>query len=241
MTCPLRLRIGQGGFVAGVIALVWMGCGMECVVAQDKSFVLGGTVVNLEDVSEHVGVVYRSMRFNRSLNEWNFEAFLTNGSARVVSGPIVLFVESASGAPGSMAPDGWDEELPPRPCYDLTGHAPGGRLNPGSVTRARTLALKYTATQPHLNARVYGRITGNLALALTRSLNEVGQPLPTVEVIETASQGSSTLLTDPDGGWVTLGREPGPYLWEFRASGYLPCGGVRRWSSGKPRSWIIRD
>ena len=59
-------------------------------------------------------------------------------------------------------------------------------------------------------------------LGLTRSLNEVGQPLPNVMVMETGPQGPRTNFTDATFGVVTLGQGQGEHVWKFTAPDYLP-------------------
>lgn len=128
-------------------------------VASEKSFVVQGVSVRLEDVSGQVAVFYQSMRFNRASNVWNVEVILTNRSSNDVAAPLVLQVEGATGTSGPIQPDGWDDSVPPKPHYELSNLAPGWRLAASAATGARTLTLGYTAgATPRLTTRVYARL-----------------------------------------------------------------------------------
>ena len=151
------------------------------LLAVEKLFEIGGTTVLLQDVSADVDVYYRSMRWNRALNIWNMEATLTNHSSRGLPGPWVLLVESYQNTTGPQGADGFDDSSPPKPFYDFTTLVPGGTLAAGQSSGARMLALGVaTGTgSPKLITKVYaGRELGGAGLALARTLNEAGQPLP---------------------------------------------------------------
>jgi len=141
---------GNGGGrwpLVWVLALITAGQGWlgdTSAQAATKAFVIDGVPQQLEDVSNQVSVLYRSFRLNRTLQTWNVEAVLVNRSDASVGGPLLLLVEQARGTSGPTEPDGWDDEIPPRPYYDLSGQAPGRRLAPDSATQPRTLALGYT-------------------------------------------------------------------------------------------------
>ena len=74
-----------------------------------------------------------------------------------------------------------------------------------------------------VNAKLYGQATvSGYALALSRSLNEVGQPLAGVNVEEFGPAGQGTNLTENTSGVVTLGQRQGTHIWKFSRPGYLP-------------------
>src|SRR5207245_87286 len=133
------------------------------------------------------------MRYNRAANVWNFEVALTNRSARAFNGPFVLAIESFSGTTGPLQPDGFDNSAPPNPFYDLSGTVSNGVFSPGDRTAPRTLSLGFTNGTPAVVSKVYMKTAlARVPLGLTRSLNEVGQPLPDVMVTETGPQGQRT-------------------------------------------------
>jgi len=88
------------------------------VLAQQKTFVLRGASLSLEDATTDVGVFFSSMRFNRASNVCNFEVGLTNHSARGLSGPVVLLVDSFTRTTGPLQPDGLDQSS--KAFYDLS-------------------------------------------------------------------------------------------------------------------------
>lgn len=222
MDCRVRTS-GVGLRLWVVLLLGWL-LTIPVTVAAEKLFVVQGVSVRLEDVSDQVAVLYQSMRFNRASNVWNVEVILTNRSSNDVGAPLVLQVEGATGTSGPIQPDGWDDSVPPRPHYDLSDRAPGWTLAASAATAARTLTLGYTAgATPRLTTRVYARLPSNAALALARTLNEAGQPLPATTIFEIGPQTSVTLESDPMLGLVTLGGAAGEHTWKFDAAGYLPA------------------
>src|SRR5947209_4408239 len=78
------------------------------IQAQQKTFSLRGATLVLDDATADVDVFFSSMRFNRAANVWNFEVTLTNHSARQLSGPILLSIDSFAGTSGPLLPDGVD-------------------------------------------------------------------------------------------------------------------------------------
>ena len=93
-SAPLRpvLSPGPGCWVFAFLFLM-LGFGGN-LTAAEKSFILGGVPVTLQDITSDVEVRYQSMRLNRALNVWNVEATLTNKSSRPLRGPFVLQIES---------------------------------------------------------------------------------------------------------------------------------------------------
>lgn len=189
--------------------------------AQQKTFILRGASLTLQEATADVDVFFSAMRFNRVSNVWNFEVTLTNHSPRQVSGPIVLLVDSFTGTSGPILPDGVDENA--KAFYDLSAMVPSANLAPAGRSLPRTLTLGFTGTAPKLVTRVFARPpTVPAALAITRTLDEAGQPLPGVQVIESGPIGVVTNRTDPVFGVVTLGQAVGAHLWQFSAPGRVP-------------------
>src|SRR5439155_18317769 len=64
----------------GLLLVLLLWC--RSLSSAEKSFVISGVTISLEEVSSDVGVTYRSMRFNRAAQIWNLEVILTNKSTR---------------------------------------------------------------------------------------------------------------------------------------------------------------
>jgi RHS repeat-associated protein len=189
--------------------------------AQPKTFLLRGASLSLQDASSDVDVFFSSMRFNRISNVWNFEVSLTNHSNHQLSGPIVLSIDSFTGTSGPLLADGVDDNG--KAFYDLSATVPNANLVTGTRSLARTLTLGFNGSAPKVATRVFVRPpTLPTALATTRTLDETGQPLPDVQVIETGPNGVVTNRTDPVFGVVTLGQATGSHTWQFSAPGWLP-------------------
>ena len=205
-------------WLLGLLAVLFLADG---ALAQQKTFQLHGASLSLLDVSSDVDVFFSSMRFNRISNVWNFEVSLTNHSPRQLGGPIVLSIDSFTGTSGPLLADGVDGGA--KPFYDLSSTVPTGNLVPGTRSTTRTLTLGFTGSSPKLVTRVFVRPpTLPAALAITRTLDEAGQPLPDVQVIESGPNGVVTNRTDPVFGVVTLGQAVGAHTWQFSAPGRLP-------------------
>src|SRR5688572_26096168 len=158
--------------------------------AGEKAFTLGGATLTLEDISGDVEVRYQSMRLNRALNVWNVEATLANRSNRVLEGPFIFLVESFTGTTGPLQADGNDADSPGKKFYDLSGAIPDGQLLPGERSAPRTLTLGVGAGAPNLVTKIFAAPNrGGIALGLVRSLNEVGQPLLSVQIDEIGPGG----------------------------------------------------
>jgi RHS repeat-associated protein len=207
---------------ARVAAMVFLMAVASAKAAAFKYFTLAGAVLALEDVSTDVDVYYTAMRYNRASNTWNVEASLASHTTRILSGPLILLVESFTGTTGPLQSDGYDEST--QAFYDLSGFMAQGQLVPGQRSRGRTLSLGYVSGgSPTLVTRVFARPAAvSVALGLTRTLNEVGQPMPGVLVIENGPFGTNIYHTDPVFGGVTLGHAEGLHTWQFSAPDYLP-------------------
>ena len=190
--------------------------------ATEALFTLDGAAVRLEEATNEVAVLFQAMRFNRAAQVWNVEVALTNITTKAIPGPFVVLIDGFSGTPGPGPADGLDEHQ--KPFYNLTATVPDGVLSPGERSGLRTLALGFqTNASPHLVTRVFAGSSLTVeALGLTRSLNEMGQPMADVQVLETGPQGQRTIRTDSTTGVVTLGHGPGTHQWKFTSADYLP-------------------
>jgi len=206
-----------------LLALLLLG-GPLRALAQDKSFRLNNADLTLTQVSPEVEVNFRSMRFNRALQVWNVEVTVKNKSARQLTGPLLLLLDSFSGTTGAVGPDGQDEGEPAKAFFDLSAAAGDGALAPGEVTAARTLTLGQTGNDPPaLVTEVYaGRRPVVASLGVTRSLDEAGRPLPGVALSVTGPAGTSEQTSDSPSGVASLGQGPGEHRVKFSANGYLP-------------------
>ena len=191
-------------------------------LAVEKAFLLGGTNVTLTEVTAEVGVRYGAMRMNPINNRWNLDLCLTNKSYRMMPGPLVVLVESFSGTSGPLQPDAFDGSNPAKAYYDLTPLASVGQLWPGEKSGNRTVQLGYNQGSPNLNCRVFANLAASdPGLALVRTLNDMGQPLPGVSVTETGPAGTVQVETDPVFALATLGRTNGEHFWQFSAPNHL--------------------
>ena len=223
-----RMRLGGIGNarfrrkgLIGFCLLLWLGT--LPLKAAEKTFVLQGGTVTLEEVTDDVSVFYQAMRLNRGSNVWNVDLSVTNRSGNALPGPLILLVESFSGTSGPLQPDGLDGPAPGKAFYNLTTLLANSRLGPGEKTRSRTLSLGVSAGSPALVVRVFaGATSTGVPLALTRTLNEVGQPLFGVEVNEITPNSPPPSSSDRESGLITLSAGAGPRTWKFAASGYLP-------------------
>src|SRR5436190_3207416 len=189
--------------------------------SAERTLTVSGVPVTLQDLSGEVDIYYSGMRFNRALNVWNVEAVIKNRGTRQLNGPFAFYVESFSGTTGLLQPDGVDGA---NVYLDLGNFITNSLLAPNQSSGPRTLTLGVGNGAPQLNARVYGNpvAAAGYALALSRSLNEIGQPLPDVTVDEAGPEGSRTNTTDGALGLVTLGQRDGTHVWKFSRPGYLP-------------------
>src|SRR5206468_3214766 len=92
----------------------------------------------------------------------------------------------------------------------------------GAHTAPRTLTLGRAAGSPTVSTKVFGRATKAFGgAAFVRTLNEVGQPLPEVEVVESGPEGVRVYTSDTEAGLVTLGQRSGSHTWRFSKPGYV--------------------
>jgi RHS repeat-associated protein len=218
-------RVEGRGWLRGCLLLscgVWLGS-VDRVLAQDeRTFELNDVPVTLAEVTAGVDVYFSSMLLNRALNVWNVEVSVSNQWDRVISGPVVLLVAGFSGTSGPQNADGTIESG--HGFYDLTGSLSGGNLLPGAVSQRRVLTLgRSGGGQPFLMTQVYaGKSAEAVALALTRSLDEAGRPLPRVRLEIEGPAGAGLQETDRDSGVASFGQGAGRHGVKFSHAGYLP-------------------
>ncbi|MBL9172703.1 MAG: Ig-like domain-containing protein, partial [Verrucomicrobiales bacterium] len=212
-----RLLLGLALIGGGVI-------GANRTVAADKTFRIQDSDVVLAEVTPDADVYFRSMRLNRAQNVWNVELVVSNKSSRTLTGPLVLLVDSFQGTPGLIGPDGLDDSQPAKAFLDLSAAAGNGSLSPGEVTSARTLTLgRSAAGSPSLATRLYAaRPPAVATLAVTRSLDGVGQPLPGVLLSGAGPSGALDQRSDSPSGVASFGRGAGEHQVRFSLEGYLP-------------------
>ncbi|HAM72524.1 MAG TPA: hypothetical protein DCM86_12855, partial [Verrucomicrobiales bacterium] len=197
-------------------------------VATDRSagsaatFPLSGTSLVLSEVTNAEAAVFlQSMRFSKPAQAWTVDISISNRSARPFQGPVVLRIDAFTGTTGPLRPDGLDATG--LPFFDFTPVLTGGALPAGAVTPVRSISLGVAAGVPALTTRVFERTQpgAGIGAALVASLNEVGQPLPGVEVTEAG--GGAPQSTDPEFGLATLSGPEGPHTWRFALPGFLPA------------------
>lgn len=202
--------------------------GLSANAAEVRPFDLGGTNIVLEDVSAEVQVRFRAFRFNEASEQWNVDLILTNSGARQFAPVLAVSFETVLNATGPFQTNGLAGD-PPRPFLVMGDEFYSGPLLPGHTSATRTLSFGFVdgAGAPRVTARVFGQSLDappfNSALAITRTLNQVGQPLPEVRVTESGPSGPRSRASDAAYGVVTLGDGPGDYVWRFDRSGYLPA------------------
>lgn len=194
-------------------------CGLIPLFCAARDFDFGGARLSLEEVTDSVDVYYSSMRLNRAVNEWNVDVTVSNKSARVISGPMLVMVESFQGTSGPRRADGVSEA---KSFYDVTGQLNGGSLARVQRSAPRTMALGYTiGGTPQLQVRVFAGVpTPAAPIGFVRTLNEVGQPLGGVELERVGGTGLG-FGTDRDFGSATVHGSEGTSIWKFSAPGRL--------------------
>src|SRR5690606_31467481 len=189
--------------------------------AQTRSFTWDDVTLELADVTADTAVYFTSMRLNRALNVWNVEVAISNKSQRVITGPIVLLVDGFTGTTGLQGQDGTTHDS--KRFVDVSGTLSGNSFAPGQITSTRTLTLGFGTGTPGLATRVYAAApVAEAALALTRTLDEAGRPLPAVEMEIVGPTGTTARQTDPDSGVASFGQAPGMHTIKFNRAGYLP-------------------
>lgn len=196
---------------------------MPDTFADEKTFTVGGSAVVLSDVSAQVGLRFTGMRFSPNDNGWLVDVSLTNKSSSLVPTPLVMWVENYSGTTGPIGPDGTEGSNPPHAYYDYTAQTLDALLWPGEKTQSRTLLLGYNSGAPTVVGRVYAKLSAlPPGVTLVRTLNELGQPLPGVQISETGPLGNTSTASDKVFGLATLGQTNGAHSWRFSLADYLP-------------------
>ncbi|MFO1460688.1 MAG: Ig-like domain-containing protein [Verrucomicrobiota bacterium] len=216
-------RLRRIAFSLALIACLGVSPGTRAQAAE-KAFRINDTDLVLAEVTSDADVYFRSMRLNRALNVWNVEMVVSNKSTRVLSGPIILLVDSVQGTSGLVGPDGVDDSQPAKAFLDLSGLVGNGSLSPGEVTTARTLTLgRTTAGSPTLVTRLFAARPPTVAtLAVTRSLDDAGRPLPDVSLTGSGPSGALDQRSDSPSGVASFGRGAGEHQIRFSREGYLP-------------------
>jgi len=205
-----------------LLALLFHMCvGSVSAQAQTREFSIGQATLILEDVTTDAAVYLTSMRLNRALGVWNVEATVSNKSDRVLAGPLILLVDAFTGTTGPRQPDGTSVG---KGFYDLSRHLTASGLAPGQKSAPRTLTLGMGGSgNPGLVTRIYASAPViPAALAVTRSVDDIGRPLPAVKMEIGGPAGAGIRETDPDSGVASFGQGPGTHIVKFSRDGYLP-------------------
>jgi hypothetical protein len=201
---------------------------------EEQTFTLSGVEVTLIDVTPNTAVYFKSMRLNRALNVWNVEMLVSNRTAAAIEGPMVVVVESFAGTTGVQGADG--STAAGKSFIDLSGQITGRSLSSAETTSAKTLTLGRSGTaSPTLNTRVFAAKPPQLTpLGLTRTLNDAGQPLPSVALQISGPAGAKNQLSDRDSGVSSFGETSGAHTIKFSRDGYLPVWRQQLLSSNAP-------
>lgn len=201
---------------------------------EEQTFTLSGVEVTLIDVTPSTAVYFKSMRLNRALNVWNVEMLVSNRTETSIEGPLVVVIDSFTGTTGVQGADG--STSAGRSFIDLSAQISGRSLSPAGSTSARTLTLGRSGTaSPVLNTRVFAAKPPQLTpLGLTRTLNDAGQPLPSVALQISGPAGAKNQLSDRDSGVSSFGEASGAHTIKFSRDGYLPVWRQQLLSSNEP-------
>ena len=218
-----RRRMNRPDGRVGMMVLALCGIASSDARAQEEvAFTLGDVPVTLVDVTPSAAVYFKSMRLNRALNVWNVEVLVSNRSAVTLAGPVVLLVDSYTGTTGLQGADG--SAAGGKSFLNLSAQVSGRGLVAHATTTARTLTLGRSGTaSPVLNTRVFAAKQPEPApLGLTRTLNDAGQPLPSVTLQIAGPGGAKDQLSDRDSGVSSFGQTSGAHTVKFSRDGYLP-------------------
>jgi hypothetical protein len=216
-----KWKCGSGGVSMGLMVLVAaFATATQSNAQTEQMFQLNGADITLAEATPDVETYFTSMRLNRALNVWNVEVAVTNSSSRVLTGPLVLMVDSFVGTSGVQQPDGVSSG---KAFFDLSALAAENTLSPGQGTVKRTMTLGRGVGSPALTARLFvARPAAAAALGVTRSLNGVGQPLPNVQMEIGGPSGTVLKNSDAPSGVASFGSGPGEHIVRFTREGYLP-------------------
>jgi len=211
---------------ANIIALTGFllgGAVFEPKAAQaEQTFLLNDVSVTLVEVTPDASVYFTSMRLNRALNVWNVEVTISNRSSATLSGPVVLLVDSFSGTSGPQGTDGAADGV--KGFYDVSAQISGRGLVPSQKSSPRTLTFGRSGNaSPVLTTKVFaGKPPTPTPLGLTRTLNDAGQPLPSVALQVSGPTGVGNNISDRDSGVSSFGQSAGVHTVKFSREGYLP-------------------
>ncbi len=195
-------------------------------LAAPVEFPLEDGPLTLVDVSTNVAVQLRAVRFNTGSKQWNVDLVLSNRGLDRIAGPLVVRLEDNGGL--VQIPPGFKATADGRGFLELITTA-GVPLDPGRMTASRTLILGPSKLPPPIRLVPYARpILG--AAALIRTLNEVGQPLPSVTIRETSVRGVRTIISDSRFGLATLGPGAGEYRIRAERMGDEPVATFPIWA-----------
>jgi len=198
------------------------------VQAQTRPFVIGGETVMLERAENSVGAYLRAFRPNFATGRWDVDVTVTNGSSRILRGPIVLRFDTATQtAPGVV---GATLDASGLPFLNLTAMVTGGEFQPGQALQTFTLSLGDGRTRPTFTIGIYS--APQVLLAATRTLTEDGLPLEGV-VVEEIGPSQPRSFVSGRGGWMSLETSANIRGWRFTSPGRIPV--IRLAPSGSSR------
>lgn len=185
-----------------------------------RPFVVGGQTVSLERAPEGAGAYLRALRPNRVVGRWEVDVVVTNGTDRVLSGPVVLRFDVAVGvAPGMV---GVPVDEVGQPYVDLTPLLGGGGLPAGAALRPFTISFGDARTRPTLAPALYAQpATGAPGLVLLRTLTADGIPAEGVR-LEEVGPASPRVFRSGRGGWLSLEASAGVVGWRLAEAGTVP-------------------
>src|SRR5262245_28892576 len=126
--------------------------GLHVARAQEKTLIVSGVPLVLQDVSTNAQVYYSAMRFNRASHVGNAAVMRRYTGSTELSGAVVLYVESWTGTSGLLKPDAMDGA---KPYFDLANSLSSNSLAAGQSTAPRTLTLGFSSGSPKLVTRIF--------------------------------------------------------------------------------------
>lgn len=203
-------------FLARTLLLVAL-CLGRIAFSQTLPFEIGGQTMNLQRAEPTAGAFLRAFRANTATGKWEVDVIVTNGSMRVLRGPMVLRFDTAQQiSPGIV---GATVDAAGQPFVILTPMLAAGELKSGEALPSFTLALGDGQTRPVLAPAIYSAPDATAAaLVIAQTLTSDGLPLENVTVAEIGS-GEQRILNAGRGGWASLELRAGVRGWRFSAEG----------------------